>query len=147
MKTGWIVLLFIFLLSFISLKEANAQTDRAAGDLPAFPGAEGFGATTPGGRGGRIIKVTNLNGSGPGSLQRACSARGPRIVVFDTCGVIRHDVQIQNGGITIMGQTAPSPGITIRGILHTNPYRGYLEDIVVRFLRVRPQRLTRAALE
>ncbi len=138
MKTRWPLALFVFLLLFMTSKDTIAQTQSTGARLPAFPGAEGFGATTPGGRGGRVIKVTNLNGSGPGSLQAACNARGPRIVVFDTCGVIRHEVQIQHGRITIMGQTAPSPGITVRGILSTNPYLGYLDDIVVRFLRVRP---------
>ena len=98
--------------------------------LPAFPGAQGFGATTPGGRGGRVIHVTNLNGDGPGSLQAACSAKGPRIVVFDTCGVIRDNVEIRHGQITIMGQTAPSPGITIRGMLYNDYGRPYLEDMM-----------------
>ena len=90
------------------------QPSSAAAELVAFPDAEGFGAVSVGGRGGRVIKVTNLNGNGPGSLQRTCDLQGPRIVVFDTCGVIHHDIMIQHGQITIMGQTAPSPGITIR---------------------------------
>ncbi len=107
--------------------------------VPAFPGAEGFGAETPGGRGGRLIKVTNLNARGPGSLQEACSARGPRIVVFEAGGIIRGDVVITESSITIAGQTAPGPGITIAGMLSTayrrdNPVR----DVVVRFLRIRP---------
>ncbi|MBT4512888.1 MAG: right-handed parallel beta-helix repeat-containing protein, partial [Chloroflexi bacterium] len=51
--------------------------------MPAFPGAEGFGADNPGGRGGRVIRVTNLNPDGPGSLQAACNEQGPRIVVFE----------------------------------------------------------------
>ena len=53
-----------------------------AGDLPAFPGAEGYGARTTGGRGGRVIAVTNTNASGPGSLRAACEAEGPRICQF-----------------------------------------------------------------
>ena len=68
-------------------------TSAAAGEpLPAFPGAEGFGASTPGGRGGRIIRVTNLNPDGPGSLQAACRERGPRIIVFAVSGVIHGDI-------------------------------------------------------
>jgi pectate lyase len=51
-------------------------------EIPAFPGAEGFGSSTPGGRGGRAMEVTNLNSDGPGSLREACLAKGPRIVVF-----------------------------------------------------------------
>jgi pectate lyase len=109
-----------------------------AASLPAFPGAEGYGAVTPGGRGGKIIKVTNLNASGPGSLQAACETEGPRIVVFEVGGVIRGDVVIRYPQITIAGQTAPSPGITIEGRLKNLAYqRDRLYDVVVRFLRVR----------
>lgn len=112
--------------------------------LPAFPGAEGFGSHTPGGRGGRIIKVTNLNASGPGSLQAACAAKGPRIVVFEVAGVIRGDVLIRHPYITIAGQSAPSPGITLAGRLMAAPPEGQrLHDVVVRFLRVRPPRIVR----
>src|SRR4051794_40420399 len=69
----------------------------------AFPGAEGWGASSEGGRGGRVIKVTNLNASGPGSLAEACAADGPRIVVFDVSGVIRGDIRITKPSITIAG--------------------------------------------
>lgn len=109
--------------------------------LPAFPGAEGFGASAVGGRGGRVIKVTHLKPSGPGSLQAACQARGPRIVVFDVSGVIRGNVVIRHSNITIAGQTAPGAGITIEGMLK-NPYRVQpnVRDVIVRFVRVRPPR-------
>src|SRR5688572_18057221 len=99
----------------------SCGTARAA-DLPAFPGAEGFGAVSVGGRGGRILAVTNLNARGPGSLQAACEAEGPRIVVFKVGGVIRGDVTIHHPRITIAGQTAPSPGITIEGRLLNRAY-------------------------
>lgn len=111
----------------------------ASDTLPAFPGAEGFGAVAVGGRGGRIIKVTNLNASGPGSLQMACATHGPRIVVFEVGGVIHGDVSIVHSNITIAGQTAPAPGITIAGRLLAQPqHEERLHDIVVRFLRLRP---------
>ncbi|MFC1613827.1 polysaccharide lyase family 1 protein [Gemmatimonadota bacterium] len=112
----------------------------SASDIPCFPQAEGFGATTPGGRGGRVIKVTNLKTSGPGSFQAACSAEGPRIVVFEVSGVIPGPVSIEHGQITIAGQTAPGAGITIKGRFGTRAGVKRLEDIVVRFIRVRPNR-------
>ncbi|HUU27832.1 MAG TPA: pectate lyase precursor [archaeon] len=121
----------VFLMSQTPVA-ARAET------LPCFPGAEGFGTQTPGGRGGRVIKVINLNPGGPGSLQAACSAEGPRIVVFDVSGVIPGDVLIEHGQITIQGQTAPGAGITIKGLLHSKPGPEKLEDLVVRFLRIRP---------
>ncbi|MGB7346499.1 MAG: hypothetical protein WBD20_19925, partial [Pirellulaceae bacterium] len=86
----------------------GADTDQ----LRAFPGAEGWGAVSKGGRGGRVIKVTSLNATGPGSLAEACAAEGPRIVVFDVNGVIRGNIRITNPYITIAGQTASAPGPT-----------------------------------
>lgn len=113
--------------------------------LPSFPGAEGFGAVAVGGRGGRVIKVTNLNASGPGSLQAACSDTGPRIVVFDVGGVIRGDITIMHSNITIAGQSAPPPGITIAGrILSRYVDDVRLHDIVIRHLRIRPPPATGA---
>ncbi|MBW8858642.1 MAG: hypothetical protein JF570_02625, partial [Caulobacter sp.] len=66
----------------------SAALAAPASDMTAFPGAEGFGQFSKGGRGGRVIKVTNLNDAGPGSLRAAVEADGPRIVVFDVGGVI-----------------------------------------------------------
>src|SRR6185312_7176562 len=82
-------------------------------ELPAFPGAEGFGATTPGGRGGKVIVVTNLDDSGPGSFREACEADGPRIVVFGVSGTIglKSPITVRNPNLTIAGQTAPGDGI------------------------------------
>ncbi|CAN5718913.1 hypothetical protein BH23PLA1_BH23PLA1_34970 [soil metagenome] len=82
----------------------------------AFEEAVGFGAETPGGQGGRVIKVTNLEASGPGSLAEALQAEGPRIVVFEVGGVINlggRSLRIQNPFVTVAGQTAPSPGISV----------------------------------
>lgn len=116
----------------------NATATHAA-DTPApvaFPGAVGFGVETPGGRGGRVIKVTNLDASGPGSLAAAVHAKGPRIVVFEVGGVIDLDatvLSIAEPFLTIAGQTAPSPGITlIRGGVTIRTH-----DVVIQHLRVR----------
>jgi pectate lyase len=103
--------------------------------LPVFPGAEGWGTDTPGGRGGKVITVTNLNPDGPGSLQEACATPGPRIVVFAVSGVISNLITIEHSNITIAGQTAPGAGITIAGQLAT---KEGISDVVIRHLRVRP---------
>ncbi|MHC4400119.1 MAG: pectate lyase family protein [Planctomycetota bacterium] len=109
----------------------------AGGSEPVFPGAVGFGADTRAGRGGRIIRVTNLNSKGPSSLRAAIEAKGPRIVVFEVGGVIdlnRNSISITKPFLTVAGQTAPSPGVTlIRGgiSIATN-------DVLIRHLRVRP---------
>ena len=110
----------------------------SVGALPAFPGAEGFGSETAGGRGGKVIKVTNLNSSGPGSLQSACEMAEPRIVVFEVSGVITSDIVITEPCITIAGQSAPGAGITIRGMLRTAGKKDRVHDVVARFIRVRP---------
>ena len=109
-------------------------------DTPAFPGAEGFGATTPGGRGGKVIAVTNLGDDGPGSFRAACEAAGPRIVVFRVSGLITltRKLIIKNPYITIAGQTAPGDGICLRNytfVIATH-------DVVVRYLRSRLGDLT-----
>jgi hypothetical protein len=102
----------------------------------AFPGAAGWAAQTAGGRGGAIIRVTNLNPAGPGSLRAAIEARGPRIVVFEVAGVIDMGLttlDISEPFLTIAGQTAPSPGITlIRGGIDIRTH-----DVVIRHIRVR----------
>jgi hypothetical protein len=108
----------------------------------AFPGAEGWGAASKGGRGGKVIKVTNLNASGPGTLAEACAADGPRIVVFDVSGVIRGNIRITKPYITIAGQTAPGAGITVEGVVSSYDYGAH--DIIIRHLRVRPRRATGA---
>lgn len=111
--------------------------------LPAFPGAEGFGAVSVGGRNGKVIRVTNLNADGPGSLQAAASASGPRIVVFDVAGVIRGDLEIKHSNITIAGESAPSPGITLVGRIVARPQTEQrLHDILIRFLRIRQKPVT-----
>lgn len=111
--------------------------------LPAFPGAEGFGSETPGGRGGVIKYVTNLNDSGPGSLRAALAATGPRIVVFRVGGTISltsGHIQISNPYVTVAGQTAPGGGITIRnaGTNDRPPILIVTHDVVLRYLRLRP---------
>ena len=109
-------------------------TTRAAAPQPAFPGAEGFGAYAKGGRGGRVIEVTNLNARGPGSLQAACDAKGPRIVVFRVSGIIDGSVHVKEPFCTIAGQTAPGDGICIR----SGELRVHTHDVVIRYLRSRP---------
>lgn len=116
---------------------APPPSDVPGRSVPAFPGAQGWAAHTPGGRGGRILRVTTLAGDGPGSFAEAVAAKGPRIVVFEVGGVIDlglKAVRIREPFLTIAGQTAPQPGITlIRGGLEIATH-----DVVVRHIRVRP---------
>jgi len=133
--------------------QPNPQTHELTDSrtLLAFPGAEGAGSMTTGGRGGRVIKVTNLNTTGPGSLQWACDQEGPRIVVFEVSGVIqaprkggKHfgSLSITKPDITIAGQTAPGAGITVVGEVQISrkgmDMNAEKANTILRFLRFRP---------
>lgn len=105
--------------------------------LLAFPGAEGYGAYTVGGRGGDVYHVTNLLDHGPGSLRDGVeNAPGPRTVVFDVAGTIgmESDLAITTPYLTIAGQTAPGLGITLRG---HSVFIANTHDVIVRYLRFR----------
>ena len=104
----------------------------ALAQTPAFPGAEGHGRYVTGGRGGKVVHVTNLNDSGTGSFREAVKS-GNRIIVFDVAGVIalKSDLKFADN-ITILGQTAPSPGITLR---YYTVQPG--NNNIIRFLRIR----------
>jgi pectate lyase len=124
-----------FLLLGAAASSPIASIAQQTRPLPAFPGAQGFGATTPGGRGGRVIPVTNADDSGPGSLRAAIDADGPRIVIFKVSGLITlaSPITIRNPFLTIAGQTAPGDGICLRNFtLNVGTH-----DVVVRYLRSR----------
>lgn len=129
-RAGVLIAMLLALVGLTAAVPAYAAT-------PAFPGAQGWAAHTPGGRGGSILRVTTLAVDGPGSLAEAVNTPGPRIVVFEVGGVIdlgMKTLRITEPFLTIAGQTAPAPGITlIRGGVDIATH-----DVVVRHLRVRP---------
>lgn len=114
---------------------ASKPTDLLKMNIPAFPGAEGGGAFTPGGRGGKVIVVKNLNDRGPGSLREACEQGGARIIVFNVAGVIqlKTPIHVRAPYVTIAGQTAPGDGICVTGasfLIDTH-------DVIIRHMRFR----------
>jgi len=121
--------------------------DTLSVEVKAFPSAEGFGKAAKGGRGGRVIKVTNLNDAGAGSLRAAIAATDVRTVVFEVSGtiVLQSGLLVKNSFITIAGQTAPGQGIQLR-VTPTANFAAFTvgtsenttTDVIVRYLKVRP---------
>ncbi|WP_321480037.1 polysaccharide lyase [uncultured Bacteroides sp.] len=114
---------------------ASKPDDLLKENIPAFPGAEGGGAYTPGGRGGQVLEVTSLADDGPGSFREACETGGARIIVFNVSGVIhlKSPIHVRAPYITIAGQTAPGDGICVTGasfLIDTH-------DVVMRHMRFR----------
>ena len=114
---------------------ASRPDDLVKATIPAFPGAEGGGMYSPGGRGGKVITVTNLNDSGPGSFRWACEQGGARIIVFNVAGVInlKTPLDVRAPYVTIAGQTAPGDGICIAG----ESFQVDTHDVVIRHMRFR----------
>lgn len=118
--------------AYLFLAVSNAQS----AVIPAFPGADGNGVMTPGGRGGDVYLVTTLADSGPGSLRAGCEAEGPRFVVVNVAGTIELEspIEVGNPFVTIAGQAAPGNGVQLKN----HGLRISASDVVVRYLRIRP---------
>ncbi|MBR5820514.1 MAG: polysaccharide lyase [Alistipes sp.] len=114
---------------------AHRPYDLLQAEIPAFPGAEGGGMYTAGGRGGKVLTVTNLNDSGPGSFREACETGGARIIVFNVSGIIKLEtpIVVRAPYVTIAGQTAPGDGVCIAG----QSFQIDTHDVIIRHMRFR----------
>ena len=135
MKTKLIVFLAACgLLSSCAAQNKTALPPGSEAVAIAFPGAEGFGKYTTGGRGGKVVVVTNLDDRGPGSFREAVEAKGKRIVVFAVSGTIHLETKLLiKSDVTVAGQTAPGDGIC----LADQPVSLNGDNIIVRYLRFR----------
>jgi len=117
------------------IPSAGEPGDLPQAKIPAFPGAQGGGIYSFGGRGGKVIVVNNLNDSGPGSFREACETPGPRIVIFNVAGIIqlKDRIRVRAPYITIAGNTAPGDGVCVAG----NTVELETHDIIIRHMRFR----------
>lgn len=114
---------------------AKKPSDLPQADIPAFPGAQGGGMYTSGGRGGRVCVVTTLADRGPGSFREVCETAGPRVIVFNVAGIIHlsEPIRIRAPYVTIAGSTAPGDGVCIADcsvLVDTH-------DVIIRYMRFR----------
>lgn len=135
MKKGFLILNAMVSLILVSCAQQNKMGAAEMKEIAiAFPGAEGFGKYTTGGRGGKIFIVSNLNNDGDGSFRKAAEAKGKRIIVFTISGTIHLETKLTiKGDVTIAGQTAPGDGIC----LADNSVGLGGDNIIVRYLRFR----------